>query len=299
MSTNYLNNKDLLKEIHKSKLSYCSFTDKKYEDYDFIVHSVDEIMDNIEDAIDARIQRLAKIQLDAYNETAPKGQRKRIDEFIQEQHNVSIHDVVFRVMTRDHLPLDIKRTKRAIVNELGDDIVNEHIDHEYEYDDDEFLELIERSFDDHEEYPVHVRVNFPAFQHWIISPTTNEPVCVGKSHWRGDLETGEFCQTHGQITDKLATMYTMLCARYASRSNWRGYTYNDEMQSHALLSLVQSGLQFDESKSSNPFAYFTTITTNAFTRILNTEKRNQNIRDDLLEMNGLTPSFTRQMANDK
>lgn len=85
-----------------------------------------------------------------------------------------------------------------------------------------------------------------------------------------------------------------LCERYATRSNWRGYTYNDEMRSQALLQLSQVGLQFDESKSQNPFAYYTTAITNSFTRVLNIEKRNQNIRDDILEMNNFNPSYTRQ-----
>ena len=34
--------------------------------------------------------------------------------------------------------------------------------------------------------------------------------------------------------------------------------------------------------------------TNSFTRVLNIEKRNQNIRDDILEMNNYSPSYTRQ-----
>ena len=66
------------------------------------------------------------------------------------------------------------------------------------------------------------------------------------------------------------------------------------MRSQALLQLSQIGLQFDESKSQNPFAYYTAAITNSFTRVLNIEKRNQNLRDDILEMNGLTPSYTRQ-----
>ena len=49
-----------------------------------------------------------------------------------------------------------------------------------------------------------------------------------------------------------------------------------------------------KSKSQNPFAYYTAAITNSFTRILNIEKKNQNIRDDILEMNGLNPSWTRQ-----
>ena len=49
-----------------------------------------------------------------------------------------------------------------------------------------------------------------------------------------------------------------------------------------------------KAKSANPFAYYTAAITNSFCRVLNTEKRNQNIRDDILEINGLNPSWTRQ-----
>jgi hypothetical protein len=93
-------------------------------------------------------------------------------------------------------------------------------------------------------------------------------------------------------------MMMMLCHRYSMRSNWRGYTYVDEMRSHALVQLSQIGLYFDESKSQNPFAYYTAAITNSFTRVLNLEKRNQNLRDDLLQQAGQTPSFTRQMDDE-
>ena len=58
--------------------------------------------------------------------------------------------------------------------------------------------------------------------------------------------------------------------------------------------LAQIGLQFDESKSANPFAYYTAAVTNSFVRVINIEKRAQNIRDDILEMNDMNPSSTRQ-----
>ena len=139
----------------------------------------------------------------------------------------------------------------------------------------------------------YVRLNFPPFEHYRLDEDKN-PYLVGRSHWRGDLETGEFSREHGNMTKKLAMMFMKLCERYATRSNWRGYTYNEEMRGQALLQLSQIGLQFDESKSQNPFAYYTAAITNSFTRILNIEKKNQNIRDDILEMNGLNPSWTRQ-----
>jgi hypothetical protein len=85
-------------------------------------------------------------------------------------------------------------------------------------------------------------------------------------------------------------------ARRNGRVYLTGNSYNEEMRGQALLQLSQIGLQFDESKSSNPFAYYTAAITNSFTRILNIEKKNHNIRDDILEMNGLNPSWSRQYS---
>ena len=140
---------------------------------------------------------------------------------------------------------------------------------------------------------VHVKVNFPPFQHFKFDET-NTARCIGKSHWKGTLEDGEFSKEHGQITNKLARMYIMMCEKYAMKYNWRGYTYNDEMRNSAILQLTYVGLRFNEAKSANPFAYYTAAITNSFCRVLNTEKRSQNIRDDILEMNGLNPSWSRQ-----
>ena len=106
-------------------------------------------------------------------------------------------------------------------------------------------------------------------------------------------ENGNFSKTHGTATNKLAMMWMKLVDRYATRGNVRGYTYNDEMRGQAILQLTQIGLQFDESKSNNPFAYYTAADTNSFVRVINVEKRNQMIRDDLLEINGMNPSYTR------
>jgi len=161
-------------------------------------------------------------------------------------------------------------------------------------------EIIHTEYDDDDTKPVqptrYVKCNFPPFQHYQVLDT-GEPFCVGKSHWQGDLETGSWSRDHGTMTRTLAFMFMKLCERYATRSNWRGYTYNDEMRSQALLQLSQIGLQFDESKSQNPFAYYTAAITNSFTRVLNIEKRNQNLRDDILEINGFNPSYTRQGMN--
>jgi hypothetical protein len=272
MKTNYLNNRDILKEIHKSKTSYCSYSDPKDADFDIIINSLNEINANlIEQAAILRAERLARASFD---EATARGEKRKIDEFFVDPLSIPSTDIVFRVMTFDHIPKADKK-KPAFDDET---ILSE-------YDDE--AELVASVPAD------YVKVNFPPFQHYKLDQNSI-PYCVGKSHWQGDLDKGRFCKEHGKMTPKLATMFMKLCERYATRSNWRGYTYVDEMKSQALLQLSHIGLQFNEAKSSNPFAYFTATINNSFTRVLNIEKRNQNLRDDILEMNNLNPSFTRQ-----
>jgi hypothetical protein len=276
---NYLNNKDILKEIHKSKTSYCSYLESSDADYDLILTDVNKInKKNILEARKARAERLTKLAHEAA--VVASGEKKKIDEFEIKYTKVPQTDVVFRVMTWEHIPLDDVKTRKAkdAARELYED--EEETAHT-EYDEDD---------PKHNKY---VKVNFPPFFHYKVDEEGN-PIVVGKSHWKGPIDTGAFSKEHGTMTNKLAHMFMKLCERYATRSNWRGYTYNDEMRSQALLQLSQIGLQFDESKSQNPFAYYTAAITNSFTRVLNIEKRNQNLRDDILEMNNLNPSYTRQ-----
>ena len=277
MKSNYLNNKDILKEIHKSKTTYCSYTQPEYADYDMILPEIGKInKKNILEARRLRAERLAKV---AHEAATADGVKRKLDEFEIKLRDVLDTDVVFRVMTWDHVPVDDAKTKKARMTAL-----------EIEDDEDPLLTEYDEMDLTHTKY---VKVNFPPFQHFKVD-ATGTPILVGKSHWQGDLETGSFEKMHGNMTKKLAHMFMKLCERYATRSNWRGYTYNDEMRSQALLQLTYIGLRFDESKSANPFAYYTAAVTNSFTRVLNIEKRNQNIRDDILEMNGLNPSYTRQ-----
>jgi hypothetical protein len=208
--------------------------------------------------------------------------------------DIPVTDLVFRVMTWDHIPVSPKQPRKIVKKKTAKDILEfDDVEDENLFED---LE-IEETKDDVDDM-VHVKVNFPPFQHYKLDEN-NSAVCVGKSHWKGGVKTGEFSKDHGQLTDKLARMFIMLCEKYAMKFNWRGYTYNDEMRNSAILQLTYVGLRFNEAKSANPFAYYTAAITNSFCRVLNTEKRNQNIRDDILEMNGLNPSHTRQMAGMK
>ena len=258
---NYLNNKDILIEIHKSKMSYCWLKKDKYFLFDHIVMSEDDITE--ETIAMAKQTRATRMQKAAHEVEVGKWENGELErktkprgiDFVVDPDTIDINDVVFRCMTFDHIPLESRKNNPKTEADL------------------------------------HSRCNFPPFIHLGFIKDKWTP--VGRSHWNGSISNGSFSITHGNTTPKLAKMYIKLCERYSMRSNWRGYTYVDEMRGQALLQLAQIGLQFNEDKSDNPFAYYTTAINNSFTRVLNLEKRSQNIRDDLLENAGLQPSFTR------
>ena len=245
--TNYLNNRDILKQIHLSKNTYCTYLDPVNDhQYDIILPTVTKI--NQRTVAEARRNRADRIKRETGQVIDPK--------------KIANTDLVFRITCWEHIPWAPKKVtkaeakKRAIEDILELDLTEQ---------DDPLAELLEEPVLD----PKHVRLNFPPFYHYRLD-VNKAPYLVGKSHWRGDLTHGEFCREHGQMTRKLDTMFIKLCERYATRS-----------------------------KSQNPFAYYTAAITNSFTRILNLEKKSQNIRDDVLEMNGLNPSWTRQNAGRK
>ena len=271
--TIYLSNKDLLKEIHHSKMSYCWVKSPEYYHYDLIIGDLEKFHNRksvqfpkgaITTARDNRANRIAAQALEkadrAWKESGQKIPKPKLDQFAVVSKKIPVEELVIRVPDFDHIPLEPGRKNKPKVKA-----------------------------------DLHSKVNFPPYKHYIF--VNDEWVEVARSHWKGDLATGHFSTTHGRATDNLARMYIKLCERYSMRSNWRGYTYVEEMRGQALLQLSQIGLQFDEYKSANPFAYYTAAITNSFTRVLNMEKRNQNIRDDLLQEAGQMPSWSRQMEH--
>ena len=144
-AVNYLSNKELMREIHKSKTSFCEFDDPMYQDYDLIVASLSDITKNkMEEAKANRAERFNNIRGD---ELFDQGLvNKEIDEYITEHgikaSDIDSKDVVFRIMTNEHIPT-LKDKKGKLVK---------------------------------------ASINFPAFQHFIWRD--NNWVCVGKSHFQ-------------------------------------------------------------------------------------------------------------------
>jgi len=264
---NYLKNRDIMKEIHKSKMSFCSTIDDKYYNFDIII-SDDMIIDE-EIVATAKENRAARLSKEAYDNAVEiwnEGDRKIKDkpkqsDFYIAPSSIDDSDLSIRVMTYSHIPVE-ERKKNP------------------------------KTKADH-----HIKCNFAPFKHYAkINDNWQEVV---RSHWVDGFDNGSFSLTGGKVTERLGRMMILLCDRLATKGNWRGYSYVGEMKSSALLQLSGVCLYYDEKKGNdNPFAYYTTCVKNSYTSVLNLEKKHQKLRDALLERNGQLPSFSRQLDDE-
>ena len=166
---NYLNNKDLLKEIHKSKVSYCSYISEGDDQFDIILPNISRI--NIRTVAEAKRNQASRLAKQAYEEAVNAGQKVKQAEFEVNWKKIKKQELIFRIMTFDHIPLQPGRKKNP------------------------------KTVADH-----HTQCNFPPFQHFKFNEE-DKLICIGKSHWDGGMENGAFSKIHGKMTNELAKMY--------------------------------------------------------------------------------------------
>lgn len=191
MKQNYLNNKDLLKEIHLSKNSYCSYLSSDDHDYDIILPNLNRV--NMRTLAQAKRNRAEKLQKRAYTDAIAEGQKVKLADFFMNWKKITKEELTIRISTFDHIPLEPGRKKNPKV--VAD---------------------------------FHIKTNFPPFQHFRF--LDGELKCVGKSHWEGGLQNGYFRLDGGNITEKLAISFMKLCERYGGRGNWRGYCVDESTE---------------------------------------------------------------------
>ena len=141
-STHYLKNKEILKEIHKSKMSYCWLADEQYFLFDHITTSLEEAVDAYADreriasvrieeqenpklneegeaiteelsaweiAVKSRATRLQKAAHEADVERWQRGEFERktkpkVADYAVDIDTILDTDIVFRVLGYSHIP---------------------------------------------------------------------------------------------------------------------------------------------------------------------------------------------------
>lgn len=100
----------------------------------------------------------------------------------------------------------------------------------------------------------------------------------------------------GRLTDRLAKYLVLIAERYSFHPWFAGYSFRDDMVATAVVNLVNNWHKFDHTKSEtpNPFSYYTTSVYRSFLGYINLERRERDIRDELLIEAGANPSFNYQ-----
>ncbi len=103
------------------------------------------------------------------------------------------------------------------------------------------------------------------------------------------------CKENGnKLSNTLGQYLHMIAERYSYSSSFGGYSFREDMVSFALVNLCANWHKFDPKKSDNPFAFYTTAVYRSFLQYLSEEKKQRDIRDELLIDAGANPSFSFQ-----
>ena len=89
---------------------------------------------------------------------------------------------------------------------------------------------------------------------------------------------------NGRMTNKLAVMLTDLVTRHGKSRRYYKYKYRDDMEAHAMMMLCKTWDNFKPELSDNPFAYYTSCIIGSFCYVLNKERKERDIKEELQNM---------------
>jgi hypothetical protein len=94
-----------------------------------------------------------------------------------------------------------------------------------------------------------------------------------------------------QIPRYVAECFMKIAENLSHKPNFLSYTFRDEMVGDAIENCVMYVDNFDPTKSSNPFAYFTQIVYYAFLRRIQKEKKQLYVKYKSTETAGVLDEF--------
>ena len=97
---------------------------------------------------------------------------------------------------------------------------------------------------------------------------------------------------HPKVPDYIGECFLKIATHLSYRPNFVNYMFKDDMICDGIENCLQYIDNFDPSKSTNPFAYFTQIIYYAFLRRIQKEKKQLDIKNKLLEKSGFDEVFS-------
>lgn len=110
------------------------------------------------------------------------------------------------------------------------------------------------------------------------------------------IELVKFKET-GVASERLGELFLDLVDNFATRSNFSGYSYLEEMKSRAIFFLLSYSRSFNPEKSNNAFAYCTQIAKNAFRQVIKKENRHAETKKNFVEEFFRNVDYSRHQDN--
>lgn len=132
-----------------------------------------------------------------------------------------------------------------------------------------------------------------------LKPAKKEKSTSTKKHYVSNaqlLEEFHICKKDGKLSNKMAKYLMLVAERYSYHPWFAGYSFREDMVCSAVVNLCANWHKFNPEKSDtpNPFSYYTTACYRSFLSYLDAERKERDIRDELLIDAGASPSFNYQ-----
>lgn len=118
-------------------------------------------------------------------------------------------------------------------------------------------------------------------KHYVNNKDMHEALC---NYLNACSESEENHRQEPRVSEYLGHCFYILCERIATKPNFSGYSYIDEMKGDGMENCIMQVKSYNPQKSNNAFAYFSTIIHNAFVRRIKREKRQHLLKIENLEL---------------
>ena len=123
-----------------------------------------------------------------------------------------------------------------------------------------------------------------ATQHYVDNKKFLEAMVIHKDKVNSAKENN---RKKPEVTNYIGECFLKIANHLSYRPNFINYTYRDDMISDGIENCLQYMDNFDPTKSTNPFAYFTQIIYYAFIRRIQKEKKQQQVKQKLIANAGV------------
>lgn len=133
----------------------------------------------------------------------------------------------------------------------------------------------------------------------VLKPVKRERSKSEKGHYVSNaqlLEEFYVCKVDGKLSNKMAKYLMLVAERYSFHPWFVGWSFREDMVATAVVNLCANWHKFNPEKQEipNPFSYYTTACYRSFLSYLDSERKERDIRDQLLVEAGANPSFNFQ-----